>query len=133
MATVGVQLKLPREMLVLDETVIASPKDQLRAFTMAADLGQLDDKQAAAAAGMDPSTWSQFKAGDRGIKPLEFDNFLDQCGNDLPLAAWAWRRGYVLTPRESELERRLRIEHEARAKAEDENRLLRGLLAGRAT
>lgn len=130
MATNGVQLKLPREMLVLDDDIITRPKDLLRAFTMAADLGQLEDKQAAAAAGMDPSTWSQFKAGDRGIKPMEFNAYLDQCGNNLPLAYWAYTRGMRLVPRETELERQLRIAQEALAKSEEKRLYLESLVKG---
>lgn len=125
------QLALPKPPVKLDDSVVQSPKDLLRAFVIAADLGGLEDKQAAAAAGMDPSTWSQFKAGDRGIKPKELNAYLDQCGNELPLAYWAFTRGYVLLPRESEYERRLRIEREARERVEAENKLLKGLLVGR--
>lgn len=115
----------------LDDTVVRSPKNMLRAFIVAAELGGLDDGQAAAAAGMDPSTWSLFKAGSRGIKPLEFNAFMDQCANELPLAFWAHSRGYVLTPMESELERRLRLEQEARAKVEAENKVLREVIGAR--
>ena len=115
----------------MDESIIQRPKDLLRSFVIAADLGGLDDKQAAASAGMDPSTWSQFKSGDRGIKPLELNAFLDQCGNELPLAFWAFQRGYVLTPRESELERRLRLEGERADKAEERVRFLSEFLAGK--
>ena len=115
----------------LDESIVTRPKDMLRAFVIAADLGGLDDKQAAAAAGMDPSTWSQFKAGDRGIKPLELNAFMDQCANELPLAFWAYQRGYMLTPRETELERRLRLANERAQKAEERAALLAGLLTGK--
>ena len=115
----------------LDESVIARPKDFLRAFVMAADLGGLEDKEAAAGAGMDPATWSRFKQGDVGIKPLECNGFLEQCGNDLPLAYWALTRGYRLVARESELERQVGVERQAKEKAEAENKLLRGLLSGR--
>jgi hypothetical protein len=121
------QLQLPREPIVLDEVTIRAPKDIIKAFTMAADLGGLDDGQAAAAAGMDPSTWSQFKTGARGIKPLEFNGYLDQCGNNLPLAYWAYTRGFDLTPRESELERQLRVERERTADLQKENAVLRSL------
>lgn len=125
------QLSLPRQLMKLDDTVIQQPKDILRAFVICADLGGLDDQQAATAAGMDPSTWSQFKNGTRGIKPLELDTFMDQCANELPLAYWAHSRGYVLTPRESELERRLRLEQAKREKVEAENRVLREVLGAK--
>jgi hypothetical protein len=116
----------------LDDTIISQPKDLLRAFILQAELGGLDDQQAASAAGMDPSTWSQFKNGTRGIKPLELRTFDQQCGNQLVLANWAWVSGYVLTPRESELERRLRLKDEENLKLRDENRLLREIAVGRA-
>lgn len=128
----SVQLRLPRALIALDQTVISSPKNQLRSFVMAADLGGLDDKQAAAAAGMDPSTWSEFKNGKRGIKPLEWDGFMDQCGNELPLAHWAYRRGYSLVPLESEMERRLRTEQDRNDRLAEENALLRDLVQGKA-
>lgn len=127
------QLQLPRPPMRLDDEVIARPRDILRAFVMGADLGGLDDKQAAAAAGMDPATWSRFKQGDVGIKPNALNALLDQFGNEMPLAYWAYTRGYVLTPMESELEKRLRAERERADKAESENKLLRGLIQGSAT
>lgn len=126
------QLQLPREPMKLDESVISRPKDLLRAFILQAELGGLDDQQAAAAAGMDPSSWSQFKTGTRGIKPLELRTFDQQCGNHLVLANWAWVSGFVLTPRESELERRLRVKDEENQKLKDENRLLREIAQGKA-
>lgn len=125
------QLALPRTLMRLDATIVQSPKNLLRAFVVAAEIGGLDDGQAATAAGMDPSTWSMFKNGTRGIKPLECNTYMDQCGNELPLAYWAFSRGYVLTPLESELERRLRLEQEARAKVETENRVLREVIGAR--
>jgi hypothetical protein len=131
MANPPEQLSLPRPLMKLDDTVIRAPKNLLRAFIAAAELGGLEDKQAAAAAGMDPATWSQFKAGDRGIKPLALSGYMDQCANELPLAHWAFSRGYMLVPLESELERRLRIEREGREKVEAENKLLREILSKR--
>lgn len=125
------QLEIPRSLMILDDSIIQRPKNLLRAFVMASDLGGMDDKQAAAAAGMDVSTWSQFKQGDRGIKPLELNGYLDQCANELPLAYWAYTRGYSLSPLESEMEKRLRIERERAEKAEAENKMLRSLFVGR--
>ena len=132
MADQAVQLHLPRAPMELDDTIISRPKDLLRAFIMSADLGGLDDKQAAAAAGMDPASWSRFKQGDVGIRPLNFMSFREQTWNDLVLSHWAYRCGYSLTMRESELEKRLRMERDARAIVESENKLLRNLLQGRA-
>lgn len=125
------QLSIPRPLMKLDDTTVRAPKNLLRAFIVAAELGGLDDGQAATAAGMDPSTWSLFKAGSRGIKPLELNGFMDQCANELPLAYWAFSRGYALTPLESELEKRLRIEQEERKKVEAENKVLREVIGAR--
>lgn len=113
----------------LDESIIQQPKDLLRAFVIAADLGGLDDSQAAAAAGMDPSTWSQFKNGKRGIKPLDCNKYLDQVGNELPLASWAYSRGYWLTPLQSELEKRLALERNEHEKTRQENKVLREVIS----
>lgn len=109
MAINPAQLSIPRPLMKLDESIVRSRKSLLHAFISSADQGGLDDKQAAAAAGMDPATWSQFKAGDRGIKPLVVNSYMDQCANELPLAYWAFSRGYELKPLETELEKRLRI------------------------
>jgi hypothetical protein len=131
MAIDPTQLLLPRPMMKLDETIVRAPKNLLRAFIAAAELGGLEEKQAAAAAGMDPATWSQFKAGDRGIKPLALNGYMDQCANELPLANWAYSRGYVLVPLESELERRLRLQEEKTQRVEAENKVLREVLSAR--
>jgi hypothetical protein len=128
MTNLAVQLNLPRPPMELDDSIITRPKDILRAFVMAADLGGLDDKQAAAGAGMDPATWSRFKQGDVGIKPLNLLSYGEQCGNHLPLAYWAYKCGYALTIRETELEKRLRLKDEELQRERAENVLLRGLI-----
>lgn len=132
MSDLGVQLLLPRQPAPLEEDYIATRKSILHGFISSADLGGLDDKQAAAGAGMDPATWSRFKQGDVGIKPANFMSFRQQTGNDLALARWAWECGYVLTHRETELERQLRVEREHSQAVEAENALLKKLLQGRA-
>lgn len=124
MAIDPAQLVLPRPLIRLDESVIRSRKNLLHAFVSAADQGGLEDKQGAAAAGMDPATWSQFKAGDRGIKPLVLNSYMDQCANELPLAYWAFSRGYGLVPLESELEKRLRLANEALTDEKKKNAVL---------
>lgn len=124
MAINPAQLCIPRPIMRLDDSVVRSRKSLLHAFVSAADHGGLDDKQAAAAAGMDPATWSQFKAGDRGIKPLMFDAFMVQCANELPLAYWAYSRGYELRPLETELEKRLRLSDEALQDEKKKNAVL---------
>ncbi|MFD2271382.1 hypothetical protein ACFS07_10280 [Undibacterium arcticum] len=53
---------------------------------------------------------------------------MNLCGNEAPLAWLANSRGYELKLLKSEAERRVEVEHNARMKAEDENRLLRSLL-----
>lgn len=124
MASNPAQLSIPRPLMKVDETFVRSRKNLLHAFISAADQGGLDDKQASAAAGMDPATWSQFKGGDRGIKPLMCDAYLDQCANELPLAYWAWSRGYELRPLETELEKRLRLSNEALLDEKKKNAVL---------
>src|SRR5262249_38836480 len=96
------------------------------------DLAGLEDKQAAAAVRLDPATWSKFKmGGDRapGFTEAMLDGTLFSiAGNDLALHALAYRNGYYLEHRETELERQLRLERESNERLKAENALLRSLL-----
>lgn len=117
--------------MAIDDSIITRPSSILKAFTLAADLAGLEDKQAADAAGMDAATWSRFKSGQVGMKPDYMDRYFDVIGNELPLHHMAYRRGYQLVPRLSEMERRLAEERQKREAAENENRVLRSVINGR--
>lgn len=120
-------------MTELPEDIIAKPASWRKAILMTADIGGLEDKNAADAMGIAPEMWSRLKTDPRtGINPDRIEAFMDNCGNELLLHNLAWRRGFRLVERETETQRQLRIEREAREKAEAENKLLRSLLQGRA-
>lgn len=126
-------LPLRRTSMELDDAIITRPASILKSFTLAADLGGLEDKEAADAAAMDAATWSRFKSGQVGMKPDAMDRFFDRVGNELPLHYMAYRRGYELVPRLSEMERRLAEERSKREKAENENAVLRSVIYGKPT
>lgn len=79
----------------------------------------------------DSESWSRIKGGTQFFLQDKLCALMDLAGNEAPLFWLARRRGYVLTAMETELERQLRLTQEARQRAEDENKLLRGLLVGR--
>jgi hypothetical protein len=117
----------------LDIVTVQRQPSMTRAIVLCVDLGGFDnDKDFCRHVDLDPSTWSQIKTGERCYPHDKFERLFDACGNEAPLIWLADRRGYVLTPKESEYERRLRLERENRERAEAENRLLKSLLVGRA-
>jgi len=117
--------------LIADDVVARQPS-LTRAIVVCADIAGFEDKRAAAAAGVDPATWSKIKSGLAHFPQENFRKFQVKCGNWLPYQ-WAARdAGFGLVPLETELERQLRVEREARANVEAENKLLKGLLVGTA-
>lgn len=86
------------------------------------------DKQLAADLKVDKGQFSRWTNGTEGIVWPKLQQLMDHCGNDAPVLWMLHARGYDLHAvrrRESELQRRLRL-------AEEENRLLRQVLVGRA-
>lgn len=105
-----------------------------RAIVLCADLGGFDnDKDFCRHIDLDPPVWARIKNGEANFPHEKYGALFDAAGNEAPLIWLADRRGYVLTPKESEYERRIRVEREGRVAAEKENALLRNLLVGRAT
>jgi hypothetical protein len=125
-------LKLPRQPVTVDVETIRRQPTMTRAIVLASELAGLkNDKDQARAIGLDQTTWSLIKKGERAFPHDGYEEMFDEFGNEVPLIWLADRRGYLLTPKESELEKRLRAEREARVKAEEENKLLRDLIQGR--
>lgn len=105
-----------------------------RAINLCADLGGFEnDKDFCRHMDLDPTSWSQIMSGQRYFPQDRYERLFDACGNEAPLIWLADRRGYVLVPKESEYERRLRQERERAQKLAEENALLKGLLTGRVT
>lgn len=99
------------------------------AIELCAELaGYALDKQLAADLKVDKGQFSRWTNGTEGIVWPKLQQLMDVCGNDAPVLWMLHARGYDLHAvrrRESELQRRLRL-------AEEENRLLRQVLVGRA-
>lgn len=125
------QLELQMASL-MDEHVVVRQPSLTRAIVVCADIAGFEDKKAASAAGVDPATWSRIKTGQANFPQENYRTFQTKCGNYLPLQWLARDCGFDLVHMESELERQLRVEREARTAIEAENKLLRGLLVGRA-
>ena len=126
------QLELQMPVSLIDDDVVGRQPSLTRAIVVCADIAGFEDKRAASAAGVDPATWSKIKTGQANFPHETFRKYQTKCGNWLPLQWLARDAGFGLTPLESELERQLRIEREARAKVEAENVMLRNLVVGRA-
>lgn len=128
------QLALPMkpEMMALDPKAIEMRTSMTSALMFCAELGGVEPKQLVPGVVKDTESWSRIRSGNQFFPHDRLCAFMDICQNEAPLFWLAHRRGYELVPLESELERQLRIEREARARTEAENRLLRNLLQGKA-
>lgn len=118
---------------LIDDDVVGRQSSFTRAIVVCADIAGFEDKVAASAAGVDPATWSKIKSGQANFPQEYFRRFQQKCGNWLPLQWIARDCGFDVTPLETELEKQLRSEREARAAAEAENKLLRSLLVGKSS
>ncbi len=103
----------------------------LGAINLGIELSGLDDKEIYLELGIDASQWSRIRKGDAHFPPNKLQSLMTVCGNQVPLIWLARQYGYELVQIESETQRLLRIEHEARLKVEEENRVLRDVLQGR--
>ncbi|MDE1999935.1 MAG: hypothetical protein KGI52_13545 [Burkholderiales bacterium] len=116
----------------LTEELVAKPHSFRHAIIMTADIAGLDSANAADAMGCAQETFSRLKTDPKtGVNPDRIESFMDNCGNELLLHNLAYRRGWYLVQRETETQRLLRIEREKREAVEEENRILRSVLAGK--
>lgn len=128
------QLPLPREMQVVDLSTVRRMPSMTRAISLCAELGGFEnDKDFCREVEIDPAVWSQIQTGARYFPQDKYERLFEVCGNEAPLLWLADRRGYVLTPKETEMERRLRAEREKNERLASENKLLRDLVQGKAT
>ena len=126
------RLVLPRKPVAVDIEAVRRQPTMTKAIVLCASLAGLEnDKDQARALGLDATTWSMIQKGERAFPHDRYETLFDEFGNEAPLVWLADRRGYLLTPKESELEKRLRLERERAEKAEAERDLLRGLITGR--
>jgi hypothetical protein len=127
------RLNLPRKPLEVDLEAVRRQPSMTKAIVLCADLAGLkNDKDQARAIDVDATTWSLIKDGKRAFPHESYETLFDEFGNEAPLIWLADRRGYVLTPKESELEKRLRLTRERAEKAEEREKMLIDILQGRA-
>lgn len=122
------------EMLPVPDRIIEACPSMTRAIVLCQELSGIEDKQLLGARGIvgDQAQWSRIKSGQHFFPQDKLALYMDACGNEVPLLWLARQRGYELRPLETKTERELRLEREERQRLENENRLLRGLLVGRA-
>lgn len=119
-------LKLPRQRVDIDTGAVCRMPSMTKAIVLCAELAGLEnDKDQARAIDLDATTWSLVKDGKRAFPHDRYEQMFDEFGNEAPLIWLADRRGYLLTPKESELERRPRQARAARKRDEPD-----GLSAG---
>ena len=127
-----VSLRLIRPDQTLDMEAVRRQPTMTRAIVLCADLaGFASEKDFCRQLEIDPAVWARIKGGDANFPHDRFEELFSLCGNDAPLFWLADRRGFVLSPKESELERRLRGERQAREEAEKKVALLTDILKGR--
>jgi hypothetical protein len=125
-------LGLKPPMMDLPEELVTKPLSWRKAIVMTAEISGKDSENAADCMGVKPEIWSRFKTSETaGVNPDRLEGFMDNCGNELLLHNLAYRRGFRLIERETEMQRLLRIEREEKAALLNENRILRSAISGR--
>lgn len=127
------RLPLPREMQVVDLATVQRCATMTKAISVCADLGGFEnDKDFCREMELDQAVWSQIQNGARFFPQDKYERLFEACANEVPLIWLADRRGYVLTPKETEMERRLRVAREENEDLRAQNRLLLNIAQGKA-
>ena len=106
-------------------------KDFLGAINLCIEVSGLDDKEIYLELQIDAAQWSRIRKGDAHFPPNKLQSLMTVCGNQIPLQWLARSYGYELVEIETETQRKLRAEHEARLKAEEKLAYAESLLRGR--
>lgn len=112
--------------------LVRRQKTAAAAFSLACSASGLDDKEIYLSLKIDAGTFSRMKKGDATLQGDQVREFCRAVGNRIYLEWLAYQDGCTLVQIESETERRLRLEQEHSGRVEAENKLLRGLLQGKA-
>ncbi len=123
--------RTPKKDQVAPEVIFAR-RSFSAAIALAVNVSGLEEKEVYIPLKIDAGHWTRIMKGDAHFPVDKLNELCDLLQNEIPLIWWAHSRGKGLHMLESETERLLRLEREARASAETENRLLRDLLQGRA-
>jgi hypothetical protein len=128
-----IELAAKPEMLTLDAKAIDAQPTLTSAIMLCQQLGGVDDKKlyGANAIVKNQSQWSRVKGGQHFFPQDKLIVYMDICHNEAPLFWLARRRGYNLVAMETELDRQLRIERQARQKAEERLEYLEKFFQGK--
>jgi hypothetical protein len=125
-------LSRPPQQVAIPLEMIRAKKTSGAAFGLACDISGLDDKEVYLALGIDAGYFTNIKKGKATLQADLIVNFCQIVGNTVYPEWIAYQVGCSLVMLRSEAERKMDMEKALRIKYEDENRLLRSLLVGRA-
>jgi len=113
--------------------IVRTQKHSGAAFSLSCQASGLDDKEIYLTLGIDAGYFSRMKKGEATLQGDQLAKFCQTVGNTIYAEWLAFQVGCTLVMIETEAQRQIKIERQAREKAEAENVLLRGLLVGRAS
>jgi hypothetical protein len=119
MAELDLRVVRPPVSVNLDD--LANCQTFAQACAKCAEIAGSQDKSVALDTGIDAATWTKLKQGEAGVKGDFLERLMDACGNEFPLLWLLHRRGYEprsLRKRQTELEKQLAAERDARIAAE---------------
>ena len=99
--------------------VICKQPNKLAAFTLAAQVSGLEEKEIYMPLGLDKATWSNTMSGKFSFPTNKEEQFFDLVGNEIPLIWLAYRRGKGLHDLEDAKDRTIR---ELREKVQEQER-----------
>lgn len=122
----------PAQQQPVEEGVVFKQPTFTAAIRLAANCSGLEEKEIYVPLKIDASHWTRILNGAAHFPTDKLELFMDLVGNEVPLQWLAHRRGKGLVLLLSEAERLLKAEQERAEKLEEENKLLRNLVQGRA-
>lgn len=126
------RLTLPREPMNVDIEQVRAMPTMTRAIQLCAQLaGLVNDKDEARVLGIDSTTWSLIKAGQRAFPQDKYLLMFNEFRNRVPVMWLVDQCDCVMVPKESALQRDLRLEREARRAAEEKLAYAESLLIRR--
>jgi hypothetical protein len=97
------QIRVPLDVIMAQPTL----KDAIR---LSKSVSGLDDKQICGILEIDPAQWSRIFTGQANFPENKLIQFMETCGNIIPVIWLSCNLGYDLQPAETELEAELRQE-----------------------
>ena len=100
-----------REIIVLDEQVIANQPSTLAAFNLMPSAHGITNQTICHELPMDKAQWSKICSGSAHFEMNKISRLMDICGSEAFLHRLNWERGYESLPpkRKSQLERELEV------------------------